>query len=83
MYIGTIFALYGCVIFFLNSSVPCLVWVFEHDCLDKCCFGYLILRVSDQNGVSLLYIMLEMHHSGREPSNYVCILYFCFALVQC
>ena len=29
---------------------------------------YSILRVSDQNGVSLLYIMLEIHHSGREPS---------------
>ena len=28
----------------------------------------LISRVSDQNGVSLLYIMLEMHHSGRESS---------------
>ena len=27
-----------------------------------------ILRVSNQNGVSLLYIMLEIHHSGREPS---------------
>ena len=26
------------------------------------------MRVSDQNGVSLLYIMLEIHHSGREPS---------------
>ena len=26
-----------------------------------------ILRVSDQNGVSLLYIMHEIHHSGREP----------------
>ena len=26
------------------------------------------LRVSDQNGVSLLYIMLEIHHSGQEPS---------------
>ena len=24
--------------------------------------------VSDQNGVSVLYIMLEIHHSGREPS---------------
>ena len=23
-------------------------------------------RVSDQNGVSPLYIMLEIHHSGRE-----------------
>ena len=26
-----------------------------------------LLRVPDQNGVSLLYIMLEIHHSGREP----------------
>ena len=25
-------------------------------------------RVSDQNGVFLLYIMLEIHHSAREPS---------------
>ena len=27
-----------------------------------------ISRVSDQNGVSPLYIMLEIRHSGREPS---------------
>ena len=26
------------------------------------------LKLSDQNGVSLLYIVLEIHHSGREPS---------------
>ena len=26
-----------------------------------------ILRDSDQNGVSLLYIMLEIHHCGWEP----------------
>ena len=25
---------------------------------------------SDQNGVSPLYIMLETHHSGREPSKF-------------
>ena len=31
-------------------------------------FSLIISRVSDQNGVSLLYIMLEIHHSGREPS---------------
>ena len=30
--------------------------------------GDYISRVSDQNGVSLLCIMLEIHHSGREPS---------------
>ena len=29
-----------------------------------------ISRVPDQNGVCLLYIMLEIDHSGREPSNY-------------
>ena len=27
------------------------------------------MRVSDQNGVSLLHIMLEINYSGREPSN--------------
>ena len=27
-----------------------------------------ILRVPDQNSVSVLYIMLEIHHSGWEPS---------------
>ena len=27
-----------------------------------------ISRVSDQNGISLLYIILEIHHSGRELS---------------
>ena len=27
-----------------------------------------ISRVLDQNGVSLLYIMLEIHHAGQEPS---------------
>ena len=25
-------------------------------------------RVSDQKGVSLLYIIVEIHHSGRTPS---------------
>ena len=29
---------------------------------------YYILRVSDQNSVCLLCIMLEIHHSGWEPS---------------
>ena len=28
---------------------------------------WFISRVSDQIGVFLLYIMLEIHHSGREP----------------
>ena len=34
-------------------------------------------RVHDQNDVSLLYIMLEIHHSGREPS----IFNFTFTLI--
>ena len=29
-----------------------------------------ISRVPGQNGVSLLCIMLEIHHSGLKPSNY-------------
>ena len=32
------------------------------------CWTCFISRVSDQNGVSLLYVMLEIHHFGREPS---------------
>ena len=35
-----------------------------------------ISRVSDQNGVFLLNIMLEIHHSGREHSNCDWIKYF-------
>ena len=31
-------------------------------------------RVSDQNDVSLLYIMLEIHHSDQEPS--LCLVHF-------
>ena len=33
-----------------------------------------ISRVSDQNGVSLLYIKLEIHHSGREPSIWIYVI---------
>ena len=28
----------------------------------------IILRVLDQNGISRLYTMLEIYHSGPEPS---------------
>ena len=34
-----------------------------------------ILRVSDQNGVSLLYIMLEIHHSAEKPLYISCLRY--------
>ena len=30
-----------------------------------------VSRVSDQNGVSLLCIMFEIHHSGWEPSFFI------------
>ena len=36
-----------------------------------------ISRVSDQNGICLLYIMLQIHHSGREPSIYHFIMILC------
>ena len=42
---------------------------FEKSVCQQCSdTNYSILwKVSDQNGISLLYIMLEIHHSGREP----------------
>ena len=43
-------------------------FVFCKDPPDKETGCDYISRVSDQNGVSLLYIMIEIHHSGQEPS---------------
>ena len=37
------------------------------------------LKISDHDGVSLLYIMLEIHHSGQEPSTWT----FCTAGKGC
>ena len=37
------------------------------------CVCVCVSRVSDQNNISLLYIMLEIHHSGWEPSICVCV----------
>ena len=62
----------------------CLFLIFLNYCSDcgrcsilscsfVCCLFLYISRVSDQNGVSLLYIKLEIHHSGREPSIYIYI----------
>ena len=31
--------------------------------------SYCILRVSDQTGVSLQWYVVEIHRSGRKPSN--------------
>ena len=42
--------------------------------------GMCISRVPNQNGVSPLYIMLEIHHSGPEPL--ICVrMHIC--LTQC
>ena len=57
--------------FELRMPVVSKTWQFKFQFLLKMaskCSERPILRVSDQNGVSLLYIMLEIHHSGREPS---------------
>ena len=35
------------------------------------------LRVSDQNGVSQLYVIAEIYHSGRKPL--ICSVLLCFS----
>ena len=49
--------------------VPSFEFDFEKEVSSKLARSDMtcISRVSDQNGVSLLYIMLEIHHSGWEP----------------
>ena len=32
------------------------------------CDGFCTLRVSDQSGISQLYIIIEIYHSGQKPS---------------
>ena len=45
----------------------CDTWYSMHSTIQVC---HAVTSAQDQNGVSLLYIMLEIHHSGREPSIY-------------
>ena len=40
VYIGTIFAFYGYILFPYPSLLHS--WMFGHDCLDACCYGCLI-----------------------------------------
>ena len=35
-------------------------------------FGY-ISRVSSQNGISRLYVIVEKYHSGRKPSKFLAV----------
>ena len=51
-----------CVCVCVYTQVVVCVCVSKNACVCVC------MRVSDQNGISLLYIMLKIHHSGREPS---------------
>ena len=60
-----------CMCLFTCVYVSVCVCVFVHVCACMCDY---ISRVSNQIGVSLLYIMLKIHHSGREPS--ICIHVF-------
>ena len=56
----------------LPLDYVCLCYACRHmeDSRPEWCIPSIISRVSDQNGVSPLRIMLEIHHSGREPSIY-------------
>ena len=58
-----------------SSSILTLIPVEAILLTVKLCQSH-ILRVSDQSGVSLLYIMLEIHHPGRKPL--ICMLDFFF-----
>ena len=52
---------------FVWIQVVLIMWDVKQP--ETCCVVIVVhkSRVPDQNGVSLLYIMLEIHHSGREP----------------
>ena len=53
----------------VHFKVSDLYWL---ECVNYRCWKWhaCILTVSDQNGISLLYIMLGIHRSGLEPSIY-------------
>ena len=54
---------YTCVSAHVCACMPALMYVYMYTCR----YVY-ISRLPDQNGVSLLHIMLEIHHSCWEPS---------------
>ena len=73
VYIDTIFAFYGYILFsfFLYPSLL-LSWMFEHDCLNTCCFGCL---------ACVLYfcfcacsVQLSMFHMKRRTRNMLIII---------
>ena len=62
----------------MNCYNPSLInhthYLWRQYSVDMNCYNPSLInhnsRISDQNGVSLLYIMPEIHHSGWEPLNY-------------
>ena len=51
------------------ACLSCFCVISNKRCTEST-YRVYISRVSDLNGLSLLYIMLEIHHSGWEPLNY-------------
>ena len=47
-----------------GEDVCMYLWVYVCMCIS---------RVSDQNGVSLIYTIFEIHHSDQEPSICMCM----------
>ena len=65
-------------LFILYAKSFEIVWLPYRPTYLVCLLGS-ISSVSNQNGVSLLYIMLEIHRSGREPSIFTFV--FCLNIV--
>ena len=59
----------GCFMLFSCLRQDGLIWLYAEVLCET------ISRVSDQNGVSPIYIMLEIHRSGWEPS--ICTRWGC------
>ena len=55
----------------VNTSFKGFKWKTNHLSQKKPSFlSAVVSRVSNQNGISLLYIIVEIYHSGRKPSIY-------------
>ena len=63
-----------------NNSHPCHFFGMKESQFPTADQVGTILRVPNQNGVSVLYIMLEIHHSDQEPSISSCPAMFCTCL---
>ena len=75
-------SLHGCLPRPVNLSTASVVYDTHCVWILPCAFGWSVAqaqskenkaRASDQNGISWLYTMLEIHHSGRKPSKRTCV----------